>query len=59
MSGFSVLRRIKTSKHIRTRRSILTNTGPSRALWPRLQETERLEWEGKRREARRRLHVQR
>ena len=37
-----MLKSIRTHQHIRTMRSVRTNTGPARAAWPRLQETERL-----------------
>jgi hypothetical protein len=40
MSVFGTLRPIPTLRHIRTMRSISTNTGPGRGLWLRLQETE-------------------
>lgn len=33
----------KTHAQLRTMRSLRTNTGPGRASWPRLQETERLQ----------------
>lgn len=59
MSGFGALWRIRTRKHIRTMGSIPINTGSGRALWPRLQETERQSWEAERLQARRRLHEQR
>jgi hypothetical protein len=59
MSGFGALWRIWTRKHIRTRRSIPTSTGPARAAWPRLQETELLMLEEERLKARRQLHEQR
>ncbi|MBI4758052.1 MAG: hypothetical protein HY783_03485 [Chloroflexi bacterium] len=57
--GFGALWRIRTRKHIRTMRSIFTSTGPSQALWPRLQETERQKREANRLQARRRLHERR
>ena len=59
MNGFGTLWRIRTHKHIRTRRSSPTSTGPGLALWPRLQETECLRLEGVRLEARRQLHERR
>jgi len=59
MSGFGTLWRIRTRKHICTMRSIPTSTGPARAAWPRLQETERLAQEEERLEACQRLHEQR
>ena len=59
MNGFGALWRIRTRKRIRTRRSVPTSTGPARAAWPRLQETEFLTLEEQRLEARRRLHEQR
>jgi hypothetical protein len=59
MSDFGTLWRIRTRKHIRTRRSIRTSTGPGQALWPRLQETERLGLEKGRLAARRWLHERR
>jgi hypothetical protein len=59
MSGFGASWRIQTRKHIRTRRSIPTSTGPARGAWPRLQETEHLMLEGERLEARQRLHERR
>ncbi len=59
MSGFGVLWRIQTRKHIRTRRSLFTSSSSARARWPRLQETESLLWELKRLRARRHLHEQR
>ena len=59
MNGFGALRRIRTRKHIRTRRSIHTSTGPGGAAWPRLQETEILIVEQERLQARRQLHEQR
>jgi hypothetical protein len=37
------MRDILTRRHIRTRCSLRTSTGPGRASWPRLQETERLQ----------------
>jgi hypothetical protein len=42
MRCLSTLGHIRTSRHIRTRHSARTNTGPGRARWPRLKETERL-----------------
>lgn len=45
MKNISVLGRIRTHKHIRTRHSIRTSTSPGRALWPRLKETEQLRLE--------------
>ncbi len=59
MSGFGALWRIQTRKHIRTRHSIRTSTGPARAAWPRLQETESLILEKQRSAARQRLHEKR
>jgi hypothetical protein len=59
MSGFGTLWRTRTRKHIRTRRSIPTSTGPRRAFWPRLQETERQSREAERLQVRRRLHERR
>jgi hypothetical protein len=59
MSGFGALWRIRTRKHIRTRRSIPISTGSGRALWPRLQETERQSWEAERLQARQRWHKRR
>lgn len=56
MSGFGALWRIRTHKHIRTRRSMPTSTGPARAAWPRLRETETLKVEEQRLKNRRR-HV--
>jgi hypothetical protein len=54
MNNSTVLGRIRTHKHIRTMRSTRVNTGPGRhAGWPRLRETERLDREAKRRQARR------
>ncbi len=37
------MRDIRTGRHIRTYCSLHTSTGPGRASWPRLQETERLQ----------------
>jgi len=59
MSGFGTLWRIRTRKHIRTRRSIPSSTGPGRATWPRQQETELLVLEEERLTARQQLHEQR
>lgn len=59
MSGFGSLWRIRTRKHIRTSRSIPTSTGPGRSLLPRQQETEWLELEEERLQARRRLQERR
>ncbi|MGA9351841.1 MAG: hypothetical protein WBW48_23980 [Anaerolineae bacterium] len=59
MNGFGALWRIRTHKHIRTKRSIPTNTGPARAAWPRLQETESLTLEEERLKARRAEHEKR
>jgi hypothetical protein len=59
MKGFGALWRIRTHNHIRTRRSIRTSTGPGRAAWPRLQETESLKLKKRRLEARQRLHEHR
>ncbi len=36
---------IRTHRHLRTMRSALSSTGPTRDRWPRLQETERLQRE--------------
>jgi hypothetical protein len=58
-NGFGALWRIPTHRHVRTMRSIFTNTGPSHALWPRLQETERHRFELKRLQVRQQLHEQR
>jgi hypothetical protein len=58
-NGFGALWRIPTHRHVRTMRSVLTNTGPGLALWPRLQETERQRFELKRLQARRWVHEQR
>jgi len=52
MSDLRTLEHIRTSRHVRTRHSIPTATGPARARWPRLKETERLEVEEKRLQAR-------
>jgi hypothetical protein len=59
MNGFGTLWRIRTRKHIRTRHSIPSSTGPGRAAWPRLQETELLMLEKERLAACQRLHAQR
>jgi hypothetical protein len=59
MSGFGTLWRVQTRKHIRTRHSIRTSTGPARSAWPRLQETESLMLEKRRSGARQRLHENR
>ncbi len=59
MSGFGDLWRVRTRKHIRTMRSIFSSTGPDRATWPRLQETEAIRLEEKRLKARWQLHKQR
>jgi hypothetical protein len=59
MSSFGTLWRIRTRKHIRTRRSISSSTEPGRAAWPRLQETELLMMEERRLQARQGLHKQR
>jgi hypothetical protein len=59
MNGFGALWRIPTRKHIRTKRSVPTSTGPARAAWPRRQETEFLTLEEQRLQARQRLHEQR
>ena len=56
MSGFGDLWRVRTRKHIRTMRSIFSSTGPDRATWPRLQETEAIRLEEKRLKASRQLH---
>ncbi len=48
MKIIGALGRIRVHKHIRTRYSIRTSTGPGRALWPRLKETEQLQMEEKR-----------
>lgn len=56
MSVSSNLSHIPTLRHIRTMRSIPTNTGPGRGRWLRLQETEQQRWEQERLVARRRLH---
>lgn len=45
MNIFGALRRIPTMRHIRTMRSISTNTGPGRGPWLRLRETEQWRWE--------------
>lgn len=36
-------KRIRTHRHIRSMRSLLTSTGPGRARWPRLRETEQIQ----------------
>jgi hypothetical protein len=59
MSGLSNLRRIRKRQHIRTMRSISTNTGPGRGLWLRLQETEQQRLELKRLGASQRPHEKR
>ncbi len=59
MNGFGTLWRVRTRKHIRTRHSIPTSTGPARAVWPRLQETELLMMEEERLKARQQLHERR
>lgn len=59
MNGFGALWRVRTRNHIRTRRSIPTGTGPARAAWPRLQETEHLMLEEERLKARWALHERR
>lgn len=46
--SLKTMRDIRTSRHIRTRGSLLTSTGPGRANWTRLQETERLQLAHKR-----------
>lgn len=56
MNGFGAFWRIRTRNHIRTRRSIPISTGPGRAAWPRLQETELLTLKEERLEARQWLH---
>lgn len=57
MRSFGALWRICTHKHIRTMRSTASSTGPRRAAWPRLQETERIRQEATRLQARRRLAI--
>ncbi len=42
------LGQIRTNKNIRTYYSIRTNTGPGQAAWPRLKETEQLQFKEKR-----------
>jgi hypothetical protein len=59
MNSFGALWRVRTRKHIRTRHSIRTSTGPARAAWPRLQETECMMQEEKRLGVRQRLHEHR
>jgi hypothetical protein len=59
MNSFGALWRVRTRKHIRTRHSIPSSTGPAQAAWPRLQETELLTREEERLGARRRLHEHR
>lgn len=59
MSRLGTLWRIPTCKHIRGMRSAPASTGPGRARWPRLQETERTRWELERLRARRRMHERR
>ena len=59
MSGFGALERIRTRKHIRTRHSTRTSTGPGRASWPRQRETQQLRLEGERLQAWRRLRDRR
>jgi hypothetical protein len=59
MNGFGGLWRIRTRKHIRTMRSLRVHTGSGRALWPKLQESERQKSEMKRLQKRRQLHAQR
>lgn len=34
---------VRTHRHIRSLASLLTSTGPGRARWPRLRETEQLQ----------------
>lgn len=51
--------RLRSHKHMRTMRSVFTNTGPARACWPRLQETERMGLEMDRLHTRQRLHARR
>jgi len=53
MKNIGILRCIRTHKLIRTRHSIRTSTGPARALWPRLKETEQLRMEDNRLKLRR------
>lgn len=55
MKSLSPLGRIRTLKNIRTRHSVRLSTGPGRGLWPRLKETEQLQFEEKRLRARRRV----
>ncbi len=45
---------MRTSRHIRTMRSIPTNTGPARERWPRLRQTEQIQREYYRLQQRRR-----
>jgi hypothetical protein len=59
MNGFGTLWRTRTRKHIRTRCSIPSSTGPARAAWPRLREAESLRLEEERLKARQGLHKQR
>jgi hypothetical protein len=59
INGFGSLWRVRTRKHIRTMRSLRTQTGSARALWPRLQESERQKVEMERLRKRRHLHAQR
>ncbi len=59
MNSFGTLWRIRTSKHIRTQRSIPSSTGSAQAVWPRLRESESQQLEAERLEARRRLHEHR
>ena len=59
MNSFGALWRVRTRKHIRTKHSIRTSTGPAQAAWPRLQETESLMLEEQRSGARQRLHEKR
>jgi hypothetical protein len=56
VSALGTLWRIRTRRHIRTMRSILSSAGPDRFRWPRVRETERLGREIKRWQARRQLH---
>jgi len=53
MRGLGTLWHIRTRKNIRTMQSLLTNTGPARATWPRVREMESLILEKKRLQARR------
>jgi hypothetical protein len=59
MNGFGALWRIRTRKHVRTSNSVPISTGPGRAAWPRLQETELLMMEEERLKARWALHERR